>query len=39
MNSMNPVNSRMMLGESGRTISNMDRDFLDDILSDLEKKN
>ena len=39
MNSMNPVNSRMMLGESGRTISNMDRDYLDDILSDLEKKN
>ena len=39
MNSMNPVNSRMMLGESGRTISNMDRDSLDDILSDLEKKN
>jgi hypothetical protein len=39
MNSMNPMNSRMMLGESGRTISNMDRDSLDDILSDLEKKN
>ncbi len=39
INSMNPVNSRMMLGESGRTISNMDRESLDDILSDLEKKN
>jgi hypothetical protein len=39
MNSMNPMNSRMMLGESGRTISNMDRATLDDILEDLEKKN
>jgi hypothetical protein len=27
------------VGESGRTISNMDRGYIDDILSDLEKKN
>ncbi len=30
---------REILGESGRTISNFDRATLDDILSDLEKKN
>tara|TARA_R100000742_G_C4181422_1_gene16429 strand:- start:57 stop:548 length:492 start_codon:yes stop_codon:yes gene_type:complete len=31
--------SRSMLGESGRPVSNFDRTTLDDILSDLEKKN
>ena len=30
---------REILGESGRTMSNFDRATLDDILSDLEKKN
>ncbi len=27
------------VGESGRTVSDMDRATLDDILADLEKKN
>jgi len=39
MNSMNPRVDRMIEAGRGRTISNMDRDSLDDILSDLEKKN
>jgi hypothetical protein len=30
---------REILGETGRTISNMDRSYIDDILSSLEKKN
>jgi hypothetical protein len=30
---------RESLNESGRTISNMDRSYIDDILSSLEKKN
>jgi hypothetical protein len=30
---------REILGETGRTISDMDRGYIDDILSDLEKKN
>jgi len=34
-----PRVDRMIESGRGRTISNMDRDYLDDILSDLEKKN
>jgi hypothetical protein len=30
---------REILGETGRTISDMDRGYIDDILSSLEKKN
>jgi len=39
MNSMNPRVDRMMEAGRGRTVSDMDRATLDDILSDLEKKN
>jgi len=39
MNSMNPRVDRMIEAGRGRTISNMDRDSLDDILSEIEKKN
>ena len=36
---IDPREDRMIEARRGRAVSDMDRDSLDDILSDLEKKN